>query len=118
MKIRNSFKRIKWWFQRANGKVTPDEWWDFKYSLTDYIKQGLEGLLYEGSTDWDAPYHKEEKEDLEFILDWAKKFPEMASCIIAGDDNDYENLERDFKGYVKIKNGKNGKERKKRHSDY
>ena len=88
-RIRNFFRNIKWRFQRANGKVTPDMWWDYKYSLASFIEQGLEGLLYEGITDWDAPYHKQEKEDLEFVLQWAKDFPKYESGIIAINDTDY-----------------------------
>lgn len=88
-RIRNRFCKIKWWFQRANGKVTPDMWWDYKYTLADFIRQGLEGLLYEGVTAWDNPYHKKEKEDLEFVLQWAKDFPKYESGIVALDDTDY-----------------------------
>lgn len=96
-RIRNRLKRIKWWFQRANSKVTPDMWWDYKYTLADFIKQGLEGLLYEGVTDWDAPYHKQEKEDLEFILRWAIEFPYMESGLVALNEDDYKRLCKEFK---------------------
>lgn len=101
-RIRNRCRRIKWWFQRANGKVTPDEWWDFKYSLADYIRQGLEGLLYDGVTDWDSPTHKKEKEELEEILNWATCFPYMARGIIAKDSEDFDKLQKEFGDNVMI----------------
>lgn len=71
-KIRNRYRRIKWWFMRANGKMPPCDWWDYHCTLVKNIEQGLTGLLYEGVTDWDA--HKKEKEELEFILAWAKEW--------------------------------------------
>ena len=91
-RIRNKFRKIKWWVQRANGKVTPDMWWDYKYTLADFIKQGLEGLLNDGIVDWDAPQHKQEKKDLEFILEWAETFPCMESGLVALDQEDYKQL--------------------------
>ena len=101
-RIRNRCRKIKWWFQRANGKVTPDEWWDFKYSLAEFIRQGLEGLLHEGNTDWDNPVHKQEKKDLEYILNWATCFPHMAGGIIAQDDEDLAMLQKQFGDDVMI----------------
>ena len=92
-RIKNRLRRIKWWFQRANGKVTPPDWWDYKYTLADNIKQGIEGLLYEGNTDWDCDYHKQEKKDLEFILKWAKDFPKYESGIVALNTDDYHLLQ-------------------------
>lgn len=80
--------RIKWWFQRANGRVTPPQWWDYKFDLADFIKQGLEGLLYNGVTDWDNPIHKKEKEDLEYILEWARDFPQYESAIVVTDEEE------------------------------
>ena len=88
-RIRNFFRGTKWWFQRANGKVTPDQWWDFKYSLAYFIEKGLDGLLHEGVTDWDAPYHKQEKKDLEFVLQWAKDFPKYEAGWVARDKQDF-----------------------------
>ena len=87
--IRNGCRRIKWWFQRANGKLPPCDWWDYKYTLADFIRQGLEGLLHEGVTDWENPYHKKEKKDLEFVLQWAKDFPKYESGIVALDATDW-----------------------------
>ena len=88
--IRNKCRAIKWWFMRANGKVTPDMWWDYKYSLAYFIEQGLDGLLHKGVTDWDAPYHKQEKEDLEFVYQWAKDFPKYESSIVSMNKDDYD----------------------------
>ena len=51
--IRNKFRQIKWWFMRANRKLPPCDWWNYKYTLADFIAQGLEGLLCQGVTDWD-----------------------------------------------------------------
>lgn len=87
---------------RANGKMPPCDWWDFKYSLADYIRQGLEGLLYNGVTDWDSEYHKKEKKELEEILDWAICFPYMESGIIARDDEDLKDLQKKFGDDVMI----------------
>lgn len=95
-RLGNRFERVKWWFMRANGKLPPCDWWDYKYNLADYIKQGLENLLYNGNTDWDCDYHKQEKEDLEFILKWATEFPWYESAIIAMDDEDLERLKKKF----------------------
>lgn len=95
--IRNGFRRVKWWFMRANRKLPPCDWWDFKYSLADYIAQGLEGLLHEGVCDWDSPIHKQEKKDLEYILAWAKTFPYMESGIVASNKKDYKELCEKFK---------------------
>ena len=87
---------VKWWFQRANHEVPPCDYWDFKYSLADYIRQGLEGLLHEGVTDWDAPCHRREKKDLEFILDWAIEFPYYESAIVAFNQDDWVAMKKKF----------------------
>jgi len=94
--IRNGFRRVKWWFMRANGTLPPCDWWDYKYSLADFIKQGLSGLLHEGVTDWDSKHHKKEKKDLEFVLDWAIEFPYYESGIIASNEDDCKNLKNQF----------------------
>lgn len=88
-RIRNRFRAIKWWFQRANHKLPPCDCWDYKYTLVDNIKQGLDYLLNHGVTDWNNPYHKQEKKDLTFILEWAKDFPLYESSIIAINNEDY-----------------------------
>lgn len=81
---------------RANGKLPPCDWWDYKYNLADYIKQGLENLLYNGNTDWNCDYHKQEKEDLEFILKWATEFPWYESAVIARDEENLGELKKKF----------------------
>lgn len=95
-RIRNRVRAIKWWLMRGNKKLPPCDWWDYKYELADFIRQGLTGLLYEGITDWDSPTHKKEKEDLEFVLKWATEFPWYASAVIAMDDEDLEDLKKKF----------------------
>ena len=95
-RIRNRFRRIKWWFWRANRKLPPCDWWDYKYTLADFIRQGLTGLLYEGVTDWDCDYHKKEKKDLEFVLQWATEFPWYESAIVATDNEDLADLKKKF----------------------
>lgn len=97
--MRNPFRKlryVKWWFQRANRKLPPCDWWDYKYTLADFIKQGLKGLLYEGVTDWDSNYHKKEKQDLEFVLSWATEFPYYESAIVALNDEDFEAMKKRF----------------------
>ena len=94
--IRNGCRRVKWWFMRANRKLPPCDWWDYKYTLADFIKQGLEGLLYKGVCDWDSEYHKKEKKELEFVLKWATAFPYMESGIVAKDEEDYAKLCKEF----------------------
>lgn len=74
---------------RANGKLPPCDWWDYKYTLAEFIEQGIDGLLNQGVTDWDSDYHKQEKEDLEFVLEWARDFPKYESGIIALDAEDW-----------------------------
>ena len=81
---------------RANGKMPPCDWWDYKYNLADYIRQGIEGLLYKGNTDWTCDHHKQEKKDLEFILQWAKEFPLYEAGIMAEDAKDFANLIKQF----------------------
>lgn len=88
MKIGRRCRRIKWWFQRANGNVTPPEWWDYKYNLAGFIRQGIEGLLTDGVIDWDNPCEKELKQDLEFILEWARDFPDYESAVVVTDKDD------------------------------
>lgn len=83
---------------RANRKLPPCDWWDYKYTLANFIEQGLEGLLYKGNTDWDCDYHKQEKKDLEFILQWAKEFPLYESGIMAQDADDFVRLNTMFSG--------------------
>lgn len=97
-RIRNRYRAIKYWFMRANRKLPPCDWWDYKYTLANFIEQGLEGLLYEGNTDWDCDYHKQEKKDLEFILQWAKEFPLYESGIMAQDADDFVHLSTMFSG--------------------
>lgn len=95
-RVRNRFRSVKWWFMRANGKVPPCDWWDYKYTLAEHIRQALTGLLYEGMTDWDNPIHKKEKEDLEFVLKWATEFPWYESAVVAMNNKDLEELKKKF----------------------
>ena len=99
---------------RANGKVTPDMWWDFKYTLAEIIASGIEGLLYDGVTDWDNPIHKKEKQDLEFILGWAQDFPLYEAGIMAKDDEDYVLLTKHSDGAYFIYTEEEGKKFEKR----
>ena len=97
--MRNPFRRlrnVKWWFMRANGKVPPCDWWDFDCALANYIAQGLKGLLYEGVRDWDCKEHQKEREELEFVLNWAATYPYMKSGIVALDDKDYVELVKKY----------------------
>lgn len=96
MGFKRCARQVKWWFMRANGKLPPCDWWDFKYNLADYIKQGLENLLYNGNTDWDSDFHKKEKQDLEFVLKWAIEFPYYESALVAMNQDDYEQLKKKF----------------------
>ena len=94
--IKSLWRNHKYKRMRARKKLPPCDWWDYKYELADFIRQGLTGLLYEGVTDWDSDYHKKEKEDLEFVLKWAIEFPWYASAVIAMDDEDLEDLKKKF----------------------
>lgn len=94
--IRNGWRTLKYRRMRANKKLPPCDWWDFKYDLADYIKQGLIGLLYEGVRDWDCEYHKKEKEDLEFVLKWAIEFPYYESALVVVDEDEVETTTKRF----------------------
>lgn len=93
--MRNLFRKlryVRWWFQRANRKLPPCDCWDYKYTLVGNIEQGLSYLLKDGVTDWEHPYHKRQKKELEFVLDWAREFPHYDRCIFAADENDKKEL--------------------------
>ena len=94
--IRSLWRNHKYKRMRARKKLPPCDWWDYKYELADFIRQGLTGLLYEGITDWDSPTHRKEKEDLEFVLRWATEFPWYESAVIAMNDEDLEDLKKKF----------------------
>lgn len=87
--IKSFWRNHKYKRMRARKKLPPCDWWDYKYELADFIEQGIDGLLNHGVTDWDSDYHKQEKEDLEFVLQWAKDFPKYESGIVALNDTDY-----------------------------
>lgn len=67
-------KAIKWWFQRANGKVPACDCWEFNSSLAHYIVQGLDYLLDEGVTDWNNDLHKQEYKELDFARRTLREF--------------------------------------------
>lgn len=67
-------KYIKWWFQRANGKVPPCDCWEFNSSLAKYMIQGLDYLINDGYTDWDATIHKQQYEEMKFARKVLKEF--------------------------------------------
>lgn len=79
---------------RANRKLPPCDWWDFKVTYADFLAQGLTGLLYFDNTDWDS----KTKEELEFIIDWAIEFPYLEYGIIANDAEDWALLKKQFSG--------------------
>lgn len=95
-RLKNRCRNIKWWIMRANRKLPPCDWWDFKYTLADVIKQGLEGLLNSGATDWQND--KDREKNLRFVLEWAKDFPRYDSAIVAIDDIDWVVLQRTYQG--------------------
>lgn len=68
-------KRIKWWFQRANGKLPECDIWDYYATLIPQLRQALEYLLREdGARSWESDKEsKKERKDLEFALEWLKK---------------------------------------------
>ena len=86
--IRSGWRTLKYRRMRANKQLPPCDWWDFKYDLADFIKQGLTGLLYKGVTNWESPHHQKEKEELEFVLKWATEFPYYESAIVVTDEQD------------------------------
>lgn len=94
--IRSGWRNLKYRRMRANKKLPPCDWWDFKYDLADYIRQGLMGLLYEGVRDWECEYHKKEKEDLEFVLKWAIEFPYYESAIVVTEKEEVEEMKKKY----------------------
>ncbi len=74
--IKNRPRQIKWWFQRANGKLPVCDCWDYRDTLERSLKQGIEYLLREGGhIDWASDReHRKMKKDLEFILEWLEDY--------------------------------------------
>lgn len=91
-------RHIKWWFQRANGRLPDCDCWSYKYTLADNIRQGMDYLLREnGYIDWSGDkQHRKLKKDLEFVRQWAKEFPNIASCIVVHDSDEKKEKELTF----------------------
>ena len=70
-------KRLKWRHQRANGQLPECDLWDFKITLARNIEQGLEYLLK------DKNLNANRRKNLEFVLDWARDFPQydISWCV-------------------------------------
>lgn len=81
---------------RNKGVLPPCDWWDFKYTLVDTIKQGLEGLLNDQITDWDAEPTKGCKEAMEYIIEWTKEFPLYEHALVVRDDEEKEQLSEEY----------------------
>lgn len=75
--IKERPRYIKWWFQRANGKMPNCDWWEFHLSLTNYIEQGLRNLLFNGNTDWEYGRHKQVYKDLEFVYTFMLEYKHL-----------------------------------------
>lgn len=92
--MRHPFRAVKWWFQRANYKVPECDCWDYKYTLVENIRQGLEFLLHDGQTDWENPIHKKTYKELQFVLDWARAFPYYDRAVFATNEKEKKELEK------------------------
>lgn len=90
------FRNLKYRRQRAKGILPACDCWDYKYTLVDNIRQGLTYLLEKGCTDWDSPYHAKQKRELEFVLDWAKAFPDWDCSVFAKDEETRKEFEKKF----------------------
>lgn len=72
-------QKIKWWWERVNGRLPECDCWDYKDTLIENIKQGMEYLLREngGLKFWDNKEHKKRVERLQFVLDFCKEYEEL-----------------------------------------
>lgn len=70
--IKKRPQHIRWWFQRANGKLPECDLWSYKYTLIDNLSQGIDYLLREDTiVDYNSDKrHRQLKKDLEFIQGW------------------------------------------------
>lgn len=95
-------RRIKWWFERANGQLPPCDCWDYKYTLANNLEQGLSFLLDDGNTDWEHSHMTKQKRELQFILDWAKAFPYYDTAICVKDEKEKAELEKTWEQNERI----------------
>lgn len=91
---------IRFWFQRANGKVPACDCWEFNSSLVNYIIQGLDYLLDKGATDWEHPTHKKQYEELDFVRNTLREFIYLhdETFVIVADKEEWNNS--DFVTYM------------------
>ena len=87
-------RHIKWWFQRANGKMPDCDAWEYKMTLAKNIQQGLEYLLRDDAHDLSVRKGTQTRKDLEFILQWTKDYEAW--------ENDMS-LYNDMEAYRKLK---------------
>lgn len=83
-------KRLKWRRQRANGQLPECDLWDFKITLARNIEQGLEYLLK------DKNLNTNRRRDLEFVLNWARDFPQYDLCWCVKDEAERQDARERF----------------------
>ena len=94
--MRHWVNKHRWNRQRNNGKLPACDCWDYKYTLADNIKQGVEYLLEHKHCD------KKMEKDLTFIRDWAKDFPWYESAVVTSDEDEKMECINTFGGIVLI----------------
>lgn len=85
-------KNRRWNRQRKNGKLPECDCWDYKYTLADNIRQGMDYLLSHKSGD------EKVMKDLTFIRNWARDFPLYESAIVVRDEQEQEQHIKEFGG--------------------
>ena len=92
-------KAIKWWIQRANGKMPISDAWNFEWSLARYIKLGLDVLLKEAD-DWPkSKAHQRKKEELLFIRDFFNDYLKITNSSYNNEKELLEDLKRQTKAF-------------------
>ena len=95
-------RAIKWWYQRADGKLPECDMWDYKLTLVDNLCQGLEYLTRDsGVIAWDADaQHKKMYKDLKFALRVFKRLRRYLNTFLILCDTEEEAIEKNRGGIV------------------
>lgn len=87
-------QKIKWWWERVNGRLPECDCWEYKDTLIENIRQGLEYLLREDGSlaFWDTKQHNEKIKRLQFVLDFCKDYQELEKTGFYISDETYEDV--------------------------
>ena len=87
-------QKIKWWWERVNGRLPECDCWEYKDTLIDNIRQGLEYLLRPDSDlmYFSSEVHDEKIKRLQFVLDFCKDYQELEKTGFYVSDETYEDV--------------------------